>query len=212
MSHIVELGTRIELVSMDRHFHDISISLYQDDDGDGGIEFTVHSYSRREGTAARINVVKTAMQVLGGVEPASNRGGRFRFPCGHNHRRAVQRLFIDSCKVAPGDALEPRLLSVFDKKMDLTLFATGEGDGRYRLSADTEGPDADRRIDGITRGLTKLAELEALDTGLAAFPCGRPHDELVGLLLGRALNVRAAMREAEAAAARGMLAAPSQQQ
>ena len=45
----------------------------------------------------------------------------------------------------------------------------------------------------------------------AYFACGHDHDELVGLLLGRALNVRAAMREAEAAAARGVLAAPSAQ-
>ena len=43
------------------------------------------------------------------------------------------------------------------------------------------------------------------------FPCGTDHHELVGLLLTRALNVRGALREQEAAAARGMLSAPSQQ-
>jgi len=43
------------------------------------------------------------------------------------------------------------------------------------------------------------------------FPCGRPHDELMGLLLPRALNARAALREEEMAASRGMLVAPSAQ-
>jgi hypothetical protein len=44
-----------------------------------------------------------------------------------------------------------------------------------------------------------------------AFGCGQPHDALVGLLLIRAPNVRAAMREAEMMAARGVLGVPGQQ-
>ena len=44
-----------------------------------------------------------------------------------------------------------------------------------------------------------------------AFPCKTPHDALIGMLLFRAQNVRAAMQEEEMASARGMLASPSQQ-
>jgi hypothetical protein len=44
-----------------------------------------------------------------------------------------------------------------------------------------------------------------------AFPCGHSHDALIGLLLPRALNVRAVLREEEAAVGRGNLVAPSQQ-
>ena len=40
------------------------------------------------------------------------------------------------------------------------------------------------------------------------FECGHSHDALVGLLLTRAMNVRAVIRELENAAARGVLAAP----
>ena len=44
-----------------------------------------------------------------------------------------------------------------------------------------------------------------------AYPCGDTHDEMLGLLLIRAPNVRAVFREQDMAASRGVLAAPSQQ-
>ena len=212
MARIAELGRRIELVSMDPHCHDVSIGLYRDVAADQAVEFTVFSYSRREGIAARIDFVNRAMEVLGGIEASPDAPDRLRFACGQEHRRAVQRLFVEACKIESDTPLEPRPMHVFDKKSQLTLVATSEGEGRYRLSSDGTGADAERRVDALTRGLVKLAELEALETGAASFPCGRPHDRLVGLLLRRALNVRAAMRDAEAAAARGVMAAPSQQQ
>ena len=43
------------------------------------------------------------------------------------------------------------------------------------------------------------------------FVCAWPHDALMGLLLPRALNVRAVLREEEMAASRGTLVAPSAQ-
>ncbi len=51
---------------------------------------------------------------------------------------------------------------------------------------------------------------EACETGVK-FGCGTPHDALMGLLLYRALNARAALRETEMMASRGVLAAPSAQ-
>jgi hypothetical protein len=45
-----------------------------------------------------------------------------------------------------------------------------------------------------------------------SFPCGERHDALVGLLLVRAQNLRAALREEELTATRGILAAPSAQE
>ena len=62
----------------------------------------------------------------------------------------------------------------------------------------------------MKNGLRKLAEME--DRGdILAFSCGQSHDPLIGLLLPRALNVRATLREEEAAATRGVLVAPSAQ-
>lgn len=59
----------------------------------------------------------------------------------------------------------------------------------------------------------KLAELAVLEgeSTQVEFPCKASHDALIGLLLPRALNVRAILREEESAGGRGLLAAPSQQ-
>ena len=215
MGRLLELGERLELVSMDPHFHDISISLYRSTGEGDASGFLAHSYSAKEGAAERLGFVMRAMAVLGGMGPAPGQPERLAFACGAAHRAAVKRLFLEACKRATGAEVAAQPMRVYDKKNDLTIDATAVGDGRYRIAAaGSEGNDkAAQRVDGVTRGLIKLAELEpGAEPGEVRFPCGFSHDELVGLLIGRALNVRAAMREAEAAAARGILAAPSAQQ
>jgi hypothetical protein len=59
----------------------------------------------------------------------------------------------------------------------------------------------------------KLGEMTPLQqtADRIAFACGQPHDSMVGVLLIRALNVRAVLREQEMTASRGILAAPSAQ-
>ena len=215
MGRLLELGERLELVSMDPHFHDISISLYRSTGEGGASGFLAHSYSGKEGAAERLGFVMRAMAAMGGLGPAAGQPDRLAFACGAEHKAAVKRLFLEACKRETGADIEVQPMRIYDKKNDLTIAATAVGGGRYRIAAiDGEGNDkAAQRVDGVTRGLVKLAELEAgANAGEAQFPCGAAHDELVGLLIGRALNVRAAMREAEAAAARGILAAPSAQQ
>ena len=215
MGRLLDLGERVELVSMDPHFHDISIALYRNEGDGGAAAYLAHSYSGKEGAAERLAFVMRAMAVMGGMVPAPGVPDRLAFACGDEHRAAVKRLFLEACKKATGSEVAALPMSVYDKKNDLTIDATATGGGHYRLAA--AGGAADdkvaRRVDGVTRGLIKLAEMEpGAEAGEARFACGTAHDELVGLLLGRALNVRAAMREAEAAAARGVLAAPSAQQ
>ena len=215
MGRLLELGERMELVSMDPHFHDISISLYRSSGEGGASGFLAHSYSAKEGAEERLGFVMRAMAVMGGMGPAPGQPERLAFACGAAHKAAVKRLFLEACKRATGAEVAAQPMRVYDKKNDLTIDATAVGGGRYRIAAiDGEGNDkAAQRVDGVTRGLVKLAEMEpGVEPGEVRFPCGHAHDALVGLLIGRALNVRAAMREAEAAATRGILAAPSAQQ
>ena len=215
MGRLLNLGERLELVSMDPHFHDISISLYRSAGEGSAAGFLAHSYSGKEGAGERLSFVMRAMAVMGGMGPAPGQPDRLAFACGAEHRAAVKRLFLEACKKATGAEVAALPMSIYDKKNDLTIDATATGGGHYRLAASggAAGDKVARRVDGVTRGLIKLAEMDpGADAGEARFPCGTAHDELVGLLLGRALNVRAAMREAEAAAARGVLAAPSAQQ
>lgn len=210
MGQTTDIGRRIELVPLDPHFGDVSIGLYRQQD-DGEPAYRVHTYSRLPGAEDRIASVVTAMEVLGGM--VRDPDGRLRFPCGWDHNLAVKRVFLEACKLDPSGPVEPRPLEILDKKSGLQIKVLSEGDGVYRVTAHGEGKDPERRISFIAGGLMKLAEIDEVSGTLdrVVFPCGYAHDELIGLLLVRAPNVRAVLREQEMAASRGVLAAPSQQ-
>ena len=211
MSQTLDLGPRAELVSMDSHCDDITIALYMPD-GDQGPVYKVHTYSNLPSAAARITEVAKIMQTLGGMEQTPD--GLLRFPCGHAHLQAAKRLFLDSCKIDPATPVEVHPLRVFDKKANGTIAIANLGDGLYEARPEEDAQGQDRRVTTIARGLIKLGEMEEVadNTTQARFACGQSHDELIGLLLVRAPNVRAAMREAEDMASRGVLSAPSAQE
>jgi hypothetical protein len=210
MTRTIDIGHRIELVPMDAHFHEITLALYQQMI-DGQPEYLVHSYSSVAATAQRLESVGTAMRSLGGMETTTE--NRLRFPCGAEHLLGVRRLFLESCKVPPGEDPQPRPLQIFDKKSNTAVAVAKLGNGGYRVTADVEDPEVvAKRLEALAGGLVKLGQLTATDTLEVAFECGRDHDALLGLLLVRAPNVRAAVREQEQTAARGVLAAPSQQE
>ncbi|MDP6352845.1 MAG: hypothetical protein QF926_15165 [Alphaproteobacteria bacterium] len=213
MAHIQDLGRRIELLSMDGRFHDISIALYECRDRADRPAYRVHTYSGHDGADARIAWLTGAMGVLGGVEATGDDPHLLRFPCGARHGRACKQLFLEACKLDPQDPPAPRPLTIHDKKLDGTIRLESAGAGAYRVTAEGDGDRRDRRLAAVAGGLIKLAELDPSGDAedQVAFPCGQPHDAMIGLLLVRALNVRSAIREREQAAARGVLAAPSAQ-
>ncbi|MFH1566923.1 MAG: hypothetical protein ABIL09_02920 [Gemmatimonadota bacterium] len=211
MSRIPDLGARIELVSMDRHAGDTTLGLYRRP-GPDGPRFLVHTYSTRPEAAGRLQFLRAAMVGLGGMEACADAPHLLRFACGAGHELACRRLFLEAARLESGAAPEPRSLRVEDRKLGVRLAAVPLGHGRYRVRPDdaAAGPDAARRAQAVAAGLAKLAALDPVagDGGAVAFPCGVDHHALVGLLLGRALNVRAALREHEEAASRGVLQAP----
>ena len=217
MRRVVDIGRRIELIPMDPHFHDISIGLYRQQivDATTGRDspvFLVHTYSHISGVAERIENVMQGMQILGGMLRTAD--GLLYFPCNRVHEAACRRVFLEACKLAPNTRIEPRPLSILDKKSQLTITVDSTGKGAYRVTAEGEGRGAARRISAIAGGLMKLGEMESIETDnkdTVAFACAHPHDALIGLLLTRAPNVRIVLREEEMGASRGVLTAPSQQ-
>ena len=209
MGSTLELGRRIELVSMDPHCSDITIGLYEQAAG-GGPEYVIHSYSGLPEAAARLDAIRRAMQILGGTELCE---GRLRFSCGARHLLAMRRTFLEACKLAPAAVGVPRPLAVLDKKLDREVKVRSLGEGLYELAAEGPAESSASRLESITGGYRKLAEVESVPDAphRFRFACGQPHDALVGLLLPRALNVRAILREQEMAASRGTLVAPSAQ-
>ena len=209
MAHTLDLGARIELVSMDAHFRDITIGLYEQV-RDGGPQYLVHSYSGFDGARQRLDFLIQAMKILGGLDEVD---GRLRFSCGARHQLGIRRVFLEACKIATGAEVQAKPLTVRDKKLDRIITVTSLQPGLYEVTAEGPLDTSALRVDSITGGLKKLAEIEfvADEPHRVKFKCDQPHDALMGLLLPRALNVRAVLREEEAAASRGMLAAPSAQ-
>lgn len=211
MATIADLGTRIELVSMDRHFHDISIALYEQE-RDGATVALVHTYSSKGGVSGRLESVVDSMTALGGLERVRSQELAVQFACGAWHRAAARRAFLEACKIALGGPTEARPLEAEDGRRGQHIRIESEGSGRYRIHAEGADDEAKSRAPAIARGLAKLAEVRLdEDDTTVVFECGEDHDEIVGLLLVRALNLRATLREEEAASSRGVLAAPSAQ-
>jgi hypothetical protein len=172
----------------------------------------VHTYSSRPSAPARVAFVTGAMVVLGGLVRVEDAPGAVRFPCAGWHEAAIRRVFLEACKTDPALPVEPRALAARDRRTDQEIHVEPLGDGLYRLHADGAAADEPSRAPAAANGLAKLAELVPEDDDTVLFPCRSDHHALVGLLLPRALNVRAVLREEEAAAARGVLVAPSSQE
>jgi hypothetical protein len=101
---------------------------------------------------------------------------------------------------------------VFDKKAGCELEAVCLGEGKSRIQAASDTDAAARRTVALARGFARLCEMQLLeDERTVQFPCGMDHDPLIGMLMYRAQNVRASLREYESTAGRGVLAPPSQQ-
>ncbi len=207
-----DIGRRIELVPMDPFFHNIAIGLYLQR-REQCVEFLAHTYSRREGAEQRMESIAKAMTILGGMEFVSGVPRLLRFPCGVDHKRACRRVFLEACKLDLKNPVTVRPLSILDKKSNRNITAISLGRGIYQLTADGAEQEKSNRIEAVVGGLIKLGEMQSTadNSDHVAFSCGQTHDALVGLLLIRALNVRAVLREQEMSATRGILVAPSAQ-
>ena len=207
-----DLGKRVELVSTDRYFRDVSIGLYAREEA-GNWSFKVRSFAGYDGIKDRIAYIVAALQTLGGME-RTEREDTVRFPCGGEHLVAVRRLFLQACKEKPEAAPDIPALSMWDKKSELTINAVSLGQGTYSLSAEGGDDQSQRRLGSLRNAMVKLADAQA-DEAVGeqfCFTCGSDHDAMVGLLLQAAPNVRAVMREYEMNAARGVLLAPGAQE
>jgi hypothetical protein len=212
MARTVDIGERLELVPMDPHCRNISLALYRQQ-SDAGSQFVVHTYSGLEGARQRVEFVARAMGVLGGMDSSSQDPVRLWFPCHAQHKMAVRRIFLEACKLPSGETLMVRPLTILDKKSNRTITAASLGNGIYGLKADGDEEGKAGRISAVAGGLVKLGEMTPSSESAEriAFSCGQPHDSIIGLLLIRALNVRAVLREQEIVASRGILSAPSAQ-
>ena len=212
MGQTLDLGNRLELLPADEHCGNISLALYRRDVA-GVPHFLVHTYSSFAGAPERVAYIRQTLITMAGMEEDPESPDWLRFGCCSIHERALKRAFLDLCKLPTGSSLESKPLTAFDKKADTNLTALSLGAGVYQINPEKDSANGLKRAEALARGFIKLCEMEVVEGGTnqVAFPCRTSHDPLVGVLMFRAQNVRASMRDEETTASRGVLAAPSQQ-
>jgi len=210
MGKTLDLGRRLELEPLDKHCQNISVALYESN-VDGVPCFKPHTYSLVDSANHRIAFLTQALQIMLGLEETGDR--QLRFSCGTIHERALKRAFLDLCKLETGADLAPKPLTAFDKKADGDISAISLGDGVYEMRSVTNNEAGQKRAIALSRGYAKICEMEPIEGSQVQlhFGCGHSHDALMGMLMFRAQNVRAAMQEEEQTSSRGVLSSPSQQ-
>lgn len=216
MSRLVQHGRYLDLISMDKHFHDISIALHVREEGNTH-QFILHTYSRLSGSRERIRALADLLVALGGMERIDPKGDLLCFPCGALHERGVKRLFNEVVALSPSTPPQAGPLSLKDPKTGGTVRVEPQNDPQggwtYQIRADGKPEQTERRVAEVTGGLCKLGDLERVvgTRDRVRFTCGRDHRGVVGVLLPKALNLRSVIAAEEAELRRGLLLAPSAQ-
>ena len=198
-------GQCLELVPLDRRFHDISVGLYVKD----GV-CTVWTFSQREGVEDRIREIRDQMIALGGMEEVGGSHNQVRFPCGHLHQRTLRFVMSQAVGKAPDYAPPQGELSIQDSKSAFTIHAQlldDEGHGRaiYDVSLEGEARNAAMRLRMVLAGFTRYGEMEQVGESGVAFGCGMPHDALMRVLLPYSRNISSVETMMASEALRGQM-------
>ena len=197
------LGNCIELITIDPHFHEISVGLYQKE----GI-LSLWSFNEREGVEGRLRQVRDQLVALGGLSPLPRNNTRANFPCGYMHLRPLKFLMAHAVEKPPDFRLPDDDISVKDMKSGMTLYADGyevEGRWAYKIRGEGEAKNPAARIRAAARGFVRYGEMEQIGDIEVSFNCGNRHDALMRVVFPYARNVSGTEDQLEADALRGQL-------
>ena len=196
-------GACLELVPIDRRFHNISVGLYVKDE-----VLTVWSFSRKPGVEDRVQEIRDQLVALGGVSPVEGTGNQAKFLCGHLHRRPLRFLLQQAVGKDPDYRPPAGEMSIKDTKTKLLLGVTGhqQEDGwAYQVSGLGEHEDVTQRLRMVVAGFVRYGEMERIGDLIVKFPCGTKHDRLMRLLLPYSRNVSVVESKMEKESLRGQM-------
>jgi hypothetical protein len=193
---IKRLGNCIELVSIDPHFHDVSVGLFIKD----GV-MTISTYSTIDGVEARIEQIRDRCVKLGDVEAVEGSTDQLRLVSDLYLDRALRFMFIAAVEKDPAQELPSGRITAPDTKTKLTLVVEGaEEDGQYVYTVSTEG-EAERavmRVRATVGGFIRYSGCVRVDKNKFSFPDGKQYDNFARLILPLARNVSAVEAQLEA--------------
>jgi hypothetical protein len=201
-------GQCLELVPLDRRFHDISVGLYVKD----GL-CTIWTFSQRAGVEDRIREIRDQMIALGGMEAVDGAYNQVRFPCGHLHQRTLRFVMSQAVGKAPDYAPPQGELTIQDSKSALTIRVEpppgpGRDDGTpatYSVWLEGESPNVAMRLRMVLAGFARYGEMEQVGESGVAFACGMTHDALMRVLLPYSRNISSVETMMAAEALRGQM-------
>ena len=201
---IERYGQCLELVPLDRRFHDISVGLYVKDD-----ICTIWTFSQREGVEGRIREIRDQMVALGGMEPVGETHNQVRFPCGELHQRTLRFVMSQAVGKAPDYAPPQGALSIQDSKSNFTIRLESESGAEdrstYNVWLEGEGRNAAMRLRLVLAGFARYGEMEQVGESGVAFACGMAHDAMMRVLLPYSRNISSVETMMAAEALRGQM-------
>ncbi|MBT4125698.1 MAG: hypothetical protein HOJ22_00940 [Chloroflexi bacterium] len=193
---IKKLGNCIELVSIDPHFHDVTIGLFIKD----GV-MTISTYSTLEGVDARIEQIRDRCTLLGDVEAVEGTTDQLRLISDLYLDRALRFMFIAAVEKDPTQELPSGRITAPDTKTKLTFVIDGaEENGQYvyTVSAEGESDRAVMRVRAAVGGFIRYSGCVRVDKNKFSFPDGKKYDNFARLILPLARNVSAVEAQLEA--------------
>jgi len=192
---IKRLGSCLELVSMDPHFHNISVGLFLRDR-----TLTVWSYSTIAGVAERLEKIRDRIVALGDLEAVAGSGNQATVPAGDILPQPMKFMFREAVEKDP-EELPSGPIEAPDNKSTLTFHVEGAQSGdayTYTVTAIGDAPRAEARVRAAVGGFMRYGQCERVTPESFRFPDGQRHDGFVRLLLPYARNVSAVERMLEA--------------
>lgn len=186
---VKKLGSCIELVSIDPHFHDVSVGLFIKHK-----TLSIWSYSRKAGIAERIEQIRDRCTKYGDVVAADGTTNQLELISDLYLDRALRFMFIAAVEKDPALEIPSGKIAIPDTKTKLTLVIAGaEEDGKYVYTVSTEGEAerAEMRVRATVGGFIRYSDCERIDKNKFAFPDGKRYDKFARLILPLARNVSA---------------------
>jgi hypothetical protein len=192
---VKKLGSCIELVSLDPHFHDVSIGLFIKD----GL-LTISSYSTIDGIEDRIEQIRDRCVRLGDVVAVEGTTNQLRLTSDLYLDRALRFMFTAAVEKDPSAELPSGRITAPDTKTKLMFVVEGaEEDGKYVYTVSTEGEHerAEMRVRAAVGGFIRYSGCERVDKNKFAFADGKQYDNFARLILPLARNVSAVEAQLE---------------
>ena len=180
-------GHCIDLVSMDRHFNDISVGLFVK-----GRRFTVWSYSTVPGVETRLEQIRDRLVAWGEMTPVAGSPSQADYTVGELLERPLRFLFMEAVDKDPSTPIPSGRIEARDTKSLLTFVVSGTSDGGrhiYTVSAEGEDQRSEMRVKAVVGGYMRYGSCLRVAPNSFAFPDGERHDGFARLILNYARNV-----------------------